>query len=84
MPENEEDVSFDVVPGSVGSAGAVVTPWAARRSAMADAARSRCMPLIREALSHVKVATLPRPLRAPVDSAAFERARARVLKGAGW
>lgn len=84
MPENDEDVSFDAVSGSVGTAGAVITPWAARRSAMADAARARCMPLIRAALSHVKVATLPRSLRAPVDSAAYERARARVLKGAGW
>jgi hypothetical protein len=82
-PENDEDVSFSVVPGSVGTAGPVVTPWTARRAAMHDAARARCMPIIEATLSRFK-ATRPRPQRAPVDSDAFVRARARVLSGRGW
>lgn len=83
-PENAEDVSYGYVPGSVGSCGPVVTPWTARRAAMHDAARARCMPIIEQTLSKFKAATRPRPLRAPVDSEAYERARARVLKGRGW
>lgn len=82
-PENSEDVSYGYVPGSVGSAGPVVTPWTARRAAMHDAARAACMPIIKATLSKFK-ATRPRPQRAPVDSEAYERARARVLKGRGW
>lgn len=83
MPENEEDVSFGVVPGSIGTAGPVVTPWTARRAAMHDAARAACMPLIEAALSKFK-STRTRPQRAPVDSDVFVRARARVLSGRGW
>jgi hypothetical protein len=78
--ENDEDVSYGFVPGSVGTCGPVVTPWTARRAAMHDAARARCMPVIEAILSRFKV-TRPRPLRAPVDSEAYERARARVLTG---
>jgi hypothetical protein len=81
--ESDEDVSFTAVPGSVGTCGPVVTPWAARRSAMHDAARAACMPIIQAALSKFK-ATRPRPQRAPVDTDVFVRARARVLSGRGW
>lgn len=83
MPENDEDVSFSVVPGSVGTAGPVVTPWTARRAAMHDAARAACMPMIEAALSKFK-AMRPGPSRAPVDTDAYGRARARVLSGRGW
>ncbi|CAE6746433.1 hypothetical protein R69619_02719 [Paraburkholderia nemoris] len=83
MPENDEDVSFSVVPGSTGTAGPVVTPWAARRNAMHDAARARCMPVIEATLSKFKT-TRPRSQRAPVDTDVFVRARSRVLSGRGW
>ncbi len=81
--EGPEDVSFGYVPGSVGTAGPINTPWTARRRAEFDRARAQCMPAINAALSKFK-AMRPRPLRAPVDSEAFERARARVLSGRGW
>lgn len=41
-----EDVSARVVPGSIGSAGAVFTPWVPRRTADFDRARA-------EALTHI-------------------------------
>jgi hypothetical protein len=81
MPENSEDVSFDVVPGSVGSAGPVVTPWTARRAAMHDAARARCMPVIEKALERFRKPA-PRRSRAPVDTQAFNVARERFSKAA--
>ncbi|MFM0364233.1 hypothetical protein [Paraburkholderia sediminicola] len=80
-PENAEDVSYGYVPGSVGSAGPVVTPWAARRAAMHDAARARCMPVIRETLSRFRKPA-PRRSRAPVDAQAFIKARERFGQGA--
>ena len=79
--EGPEDVSFGYVPGSVGPAHVLPTPWTARRRAEFDAARARCMPVIEATLSKFKAATRPRPLRAPVDTEAYERARERVLKG---
>lgn len=81
MPENEEDVSFDVVPGSVGTAGPVVTPWTARRAAMHDAARARCMPVIKKTLARFRKPA-PRRSRAPVDTQAFIQARERFRRGA--
>jgi hypothetical protein len=81
--EGPEDVSFGYVPGSIGTAGAINTPWTARRRAEFDRARAECMPVIRATLSRFK-ATRPRPQRAPVDTDVFVRARARVLSGRGW
>ncbi|MFM0206933.1 hypothetical protein PQQ96_05940 [Paraburkholderia sediminicola] len=81
--EGPEDVSFGYVPGSVGPTHVLPTPWTARRRAEFDRARAECMPVINAALDRFK-AMRPRPSRAPVDTDAYGRARARVLKGRGW
>lgn len=49
--ENEEDVSFDYVPGSTGSSGSLVTPWTARRSAEIDRVRAIEMAKIKAMLT---------------------------------
>ncbi|MDR5797465.1 MULTISPECIES: hypothetical protein [unclassified Caballeronia] len=49
--DTTEDVSARVVPGSVGSAGAVFTPWAPRRTADFDRARSEALAQINRILN---------------------------------
>jgi predicted anti-sigma-YlaC factor YlaD len=77
--ENHEDVSWSVVPGSVGTAGALVTPWAPRATPASDRARAEAIDALAPLLDKFK-AKRPRSLRAPVDSAEYERARARFAR----
>lgn len=76
VPENSEDVCHR--PGSIGTAGPVVTPWAPRRSRASDRARAEAMAALAPLLSkHRRQITQ----RAPVASADFWQARDQYLKG---
>lgn len=72
-PENAEDVSFNYVPGSVGSAGDLVVPWAPRATPASDRARAEALAALAPLLDKLKEKR-PRSLRAPVDTVAYERA----------
>jgi hypothetical protein len=66
-PENSEDVSWSVVPGSSGTAGAAVVPWAARANPASDEARAREMARINEILGRFRK-RIPRvPTRAELN-----------------
>lgn len=68
IPENIEDVSFDYVPGSVGSAGDLVVPWAPRRTPASDRARALQMEAIRRILPKIEPHREPSK---PIDSEAY-------------
>lgn len=80
-PENAEDVSFGAVPGSVGSAGPIVVPWAPRATPASDRARAEAMEALRPMLDKYRTPSTPRAL-VRVDR--YAEARERVLKGRGW
>jgi hypothetical protein len=80
-PENAEDVSFGFVPGSVGSAGPVVVPWAPRATPASDRARAEAMEALRPMLDKYRA---PATSRTPVRLERYAEARERVLKGRGW
>ncbi|SOE91840.1 hypothetical protein SAMN05414139_04523 [Burkholderia sp. D7] len=68
MPENVEDVSFGYVPGSIGSAGDLVVPWAPRRTPASDRARALQMEAIRRILPKIEPHREPSK---PIDSEAY-------------
>lgn len=82
-PENSEDVSFDYVPGSVGTSGAPSVLWAPRRTPASDRARQVEIEKIRSLLPKLDT----RATRStPVDVEAYREAlapfkRARRLRG---
>lgn len=75
-PEDSEDVCH--VPGSIGSAGQFVTPWAPRRSPASDRARSEALAALNPILSKHR---RPANRRAPAAPADFWKARDNYLRG---
>ncbi|MFM0741808.1 hypothetical protein PQQ51_31645 [Paraburkholderia xenovorans] len=78
-PENAEDVSYGYVPGSTGTAGTFAVEWAPRRSPASDRARAEAMAALDQLLSKYRRQATPK--RAHVAPAAFQRARAQIIKG---
>ncbi|PMS38484.1 hypothetical protein [Trinickia symbiotica] len=74
-PENDEDVCH--VPGSIGTAGPTVTPWAPRATPASDRARAEAMAVLGPFLSKHR---RPAPSRAPAAPADFWKARENYLK----
>lgn len=78
-PENAEDVSYGVVPGSIGTAGTFAVPWAPRATPASDRARREALAALDPILSKFRRQATPK--RAHVAPAAFQRARAQIIKG---
>ena len=81
-PENAEDVSFNYVPGSVGSAGDLVVPWAPRATPASDRARAEALAVLAPLLDKLK-AKRPRSSRVPVDTRVYQRVNSRFSRERG-
>ena len=77
-PENTEDVSYGVVPGSTGTAGTFAVAWAPRRSPASDRARAEAMAALDPILSKHRTTTPIR--RAPMRAASVNTARASFFQ----
>jgi hypothetical protein len=69
--DSAEDVSFAVVPGSIGRVVLATIPWGPRRSPASDKARAEAMTAMQRILSKYR----QRPRSAPVSKADFQAAR---------
>lgn len=77
--DSAEDVSFSAVPGSAGTHGRFELPWSPRATPASDRARAEAMAALSPVLDKFK-AKRPRPLGTPVDTDAFQWARARFAR----
>lgn len=73
QPDTCEDVSFNTVPGSLGTAGRFALPWAPRATPASNRARVEALQAITPILNKFK--TRQQRERAPVDTAVYQTAR---------